>query len=625
MNWPWRRRAAGWVPGEGVAWWERWAILRLLHHDRAFGGVILTLLLGGGLLLAASLEWVPGHRWPEGQAWRMSGADWIRSRWHDQRMGVAGQPSFRPDAAAWRHRVDWDPADPSALRGYLDSLTQAERIPLESLSNGLRCGHWLWRIEGTNRSDVARVFRLLLKAEADEFLDAGLNPWEAHLEGAERELWLQRLADRGSWAVVGRSMGSPRFGPWTHSTVEWAWKAGWGPPTGAGLARAQLEAEAAGGGPAAVEANRLLLQVQVARSDLDGAEEVLQRLVDSGQARLIDRVRLGQLQATLGRTGPLLGDLRKWPRPEAAWEVDPCLDLLLKVGETRQAIRVLKDATGRWEQPLWWDRWADLLWQTADWSGLRELGIHLRGDAGRRLGWESVGWRLEAVGLEGLGRGADASDAWKQADLAPPLSGEVAWAWAQRFSAWGQVRRVADWLRSAADTAQGTARYWQVRLALAQVDGDAEGRLDAVVRLRALDPLHLPLVADHAWALLALRKDPAEVLKLLEVAGIRTRVGGTVRIQEALAWVQLGELDIAEARLEALPLERLAGLERTMVCLGRFEVHARRGRVTEAIEVYREIEGRFLMPVQLRWLEKEYHRLVGLRRQPTEGSRVQAP
>ena len=623
MKGPWRRRTTGWVPGEELAWWERWAFLRLLNQDRAFGAVILAVFLSGGLLLVAWMEWVPGHRWPDGQAWRMSGWDWVRCQWHDRRMGEAGQPDFLPDAVAWHRRVGWDPADPAALRGYLDSLAGLGNIPRETLAHGIECGHRLWRIESTNRSDVARVFRLWSKAGADELLEEGVDGWWDLLEGTDWEAWLLRMADRGNWSGVVRSMEKRKAELGTNSMVALAWQAGWGSPPASGLALAPLESAAVGIGAPAMDVNRLLLQVKIARSDLDGARRVLRRLQDSGAARLIDRVRLGQLQVTLGRADTLASAAREWPLPEAAWEVDPFLDLLLKVGERRQAIRVLKDATGRWQQPRWWYRWADLMWQASDWSGLRELGIRLRGDAGRRMGWEAVGWRLEAIGLEGLGRGADASDAWKQSDSGRPLPGPDAWAWAQRFFGWGQVRRVADWLRSAEGTVQGTPAYWQVRWALAQGVGDAEGRLEAVVRLRRLEPAHLPWVADHAWALLALRKDPAEVLKLVEVEGIRARAGLTVRIQEALAWVQLGDLDIAEARLEGLRRERVEGLERTMICLGRFEVHARRGWVTEAIEVYREIDGRFLMPVQLRWLEDEYHRLVRLQRQPVEGSRVQ--
>lgn len=625
MKGPWRRRTSGWVPGEGLAWWERWAFLRLLNQDRAFGAVILAVILGGVLLLAAWIDWVPGHRWPDGQVWRMSGLDWVRCRWHDRRMGEAGQPDFRPDVDAWQRRVVWDPADPAALRGYLDSLAGLGSIPRATLAHGMEWGHRLWRIENTNRSDVARMFRLWSKAGADELFEDGVDRWGDLLEGADREAWLLRMADRGSWTSVVSSLEGPKTRPWTNSMVGLAWEAGWGSPPASGVALARLEAAATGIGAPAMGANRLLLQVKIARSDLDGAERVLRRLQDSGGARLIDRVRHGQLQVTLGRVGTLPNAAREWPLPEAAWEVDPFLDLLLKVGDRRQAIRVLKDATDRWQQPRWWYRWADLLWQASDWSGLRDLGMRLRGDAGRRMGWETVGWRLEAIGLEGLGRGADASDAWKQSDSGRALPGLDAWAWAQRFSGWGQVRRVADWLRSTEGASQGMPAYWQVRWALAQGEGDAEGRLEAVVRLRRLDPSHLAWVVDHAWALLALRKDPAEVLKLMEVEGIRARAGLTVRIQEALAWVQLGELDVAEARLEGLRRERAEGLERTMICLGRFEVHARCGRVTEAIEVYREIDGRFLMPVQVRWLEGEYHRLVRLQRHPVEGSRVQTP
>jgi hypothetical protein len=97
------------------------------------------------------------------------------------------------------------------------------------------------------------------------------------------------------------------------------------------------------------------------------------------------------------------------------------------------------------------------------------------------------------------------------------------------------------------------------------------------------------------------------------------------RINEALALVQMGELNAGEAILSALALGPLSAMERTMVCLGRFEVHARRGRVEAAMQMYRAIEGRFLMSVQSRWLEAEYHRLRTVQEADLGQPRVRTP
>lgn len=611
------------MPGEPVAWWERWAVLRLLHQDRAFAWMILGVLLGGCLILAASVEWVPGRRWPDGQAWTMSGWDWLRCQWHDHRMGGAGRPGFRADTMAWSRRVGWDPADPGALRGYLDSMTSEGISTPEAQASALRWGRWLWRVEGTNRSDVGRVFRLLVKTESEEPWGDSTDWWGAHLAGAEHEEWTRKAADRGLWPVVGRSLEARADASQGIGLIALAWKAGWGPVSEARAGFAQLESVSAAGGPQGIEADRLLLQVNVARSDIAGAERVLRRMIDRRCARLIDRVRLGQLLAGNGGGETLRRAVGDWPMPEAKWEVEPFVNLMLQLGDTRQSIRVLVAATDRWNESSWWYRLSDLLWQSSDWQGMRELGTRLRGDPGHRMGWEAVGWRLEALGLEGLGRSADASDAWKQGDSGRPLTADAAWEWGRRFLAWGHVRRVADWLRSIEIADRGEVEYWQARHALALLEGDAEERLAAVLRLRALAPLDPSWVTDQAWALLALRRNPAEVIKLVELDGGRSPAGSIGRIQEALAWVQLGNLEMAEAQLRALPREGSRGFERTMICLGLFEVHARRRRVMEAIDVYREIEGRFLVPVQLRWLEGEYHRIVGLQRQPLGESGVE--
>jgi hypothetical protein len=64
----------------------------------------------------------------------------------------------------------------------------------------------------------------------------------------------------------------------------------------------------------------------------------------------------------------------------------------------------------------------------------------------------------------------------------------------------------------------------------------------------------------------------------------------------------------------------LGRIQRTMVCLAGFEMHARAGRVEAAIAEYRQIEGKYLMPAQVRWLEQEFLRL-GERRKAAEASR----
>jgi len=166
-----------------------------------------------------------------------------------------------------------------------------------------------------------------------------------------------------------------------------------------------------------------------------------------------------------------------------------------------------------------------------------------------------------------------------------------------------------------------------VRLRAAHGMGDGEAILEGAQRVRVLTPTDPNSANELAAALLVLRQEPMEALRLAREAreargAVEARAG---RVNEALALVQLGNWAEAARALEALELEGLTGIERTMVCLGRFDMHAGTGQVTEALEAYKGMDAGHLLPVQLRWLERQY---AGLMRPEKEGGtrdRIQTP
>lgn len=600
-----------WEPGAPLAWWERWSVLRMLRHDRLFAWALIALVAGGVLMVVGWVRWIPGSPRPDGRPWRLNGAGWLRCRWHDLRMGKPGAVDFRPDASRWLWRVGQDPADPNALRGYLDSLAADASYHGLTVTNGLHWGAWLWRVGGTNRDDVRRMFRLAERVEDDGQILSELLPWLPRLSPGEREHWLVVLADQDQWGQVGRYVADTQTGKGAElaGLIALAWRSGWGPPAGALNDLRALESIGAGGSERGMLADRLLVQVMCRRLDLEGARRVLSRLTAVGGVRSVDRLRVARLALETGKAAGMKAEIATWAEPREVREVMPWHDLLQRLGESTAACRLVKKAIRRWDRPEWYLVLADGQVASGDWGGLRETGGRLREGHVGLAGWERVGWRLEAVANEKMGRTGEAAEAWRLGEGAMPEGAGMGWEWGRRLLAWGFGREAAGWIAASESLMGGRTEYWTVRMRVGHAQGDAESVLDATLRRRLLDPMSAEAAADHAAALLALRRDPAEALRLLRLDGVRLAGGKGNRINEALALVQLGELNAGEAMLSALELAGLDAMERTMVCLGRFEVHARRGRVAEAMQVYRAIEGRFLMLVQTRWLESEYHRL----------------
>lgn len=616
-----------WEPGAPVAWWERWSVLRMLKHDRRFAWVLIALISGAGLMAVGWLRWIPGSPRPDGRPWRLNGAGWLRCRWHDLRMGKPGAADFRPDASRWLWRVGQDPADPVALRGYLDSLAADASYRGATVTNGLHWGAWLWRVGGTNREDVRRMFLLAERVEDDGQVLSELLPWLAQLPPEEREHWLVVLADQDQWAHVGRYVADVggQEGSGFAGLIALAWRAGWGPPGGALEALRALESAGDSGSERGVVAGRLLTQVMCRRLDLQGATRVLARLTAAGGVRSVDRLRVARLAFESGKAAGMKEQIATWASPRESREILPWHDLLQRLGESAAAIRVVRQGVQQWNRVEWYLILADGQVAAGDWGGLRETGGWLREGRSARAGWDRVGWRLEAVANEKMGRTGEASEAWKKGEGTMPVGEGMGWEWGRRLLAWGFGARAADWIVESESLMSGRTDYWLVRMRLGHAQGDAEAILEAALRRRLLDPMSPEAAGEHAAALLTLRRDPAEALRLLRLDGVRTMGGRGNQINEALALVQSGELNEAEAMLSALELIGLSAMERTMVCLGRFEVHARRGRVTEAMQMYRAIEGRFLMPVQSRWLEAEYHRLRAVEEADRGSPRFRTP
>jgi hypothetical protein len=626
------RKASGpeegsWEPGAPIAWWERWSVLRLLRHDRWFVRLIIAVVLVGMLLMAGWVRWIPGSPWPDGRPWRLNGVGWLKCRWHDVRMGRPGSTDFRANGVKWLWRVEQDPANGVALRGYLDSLIADVSLRGPTVTNGLRWGAWLWRVGGTNQEDVRRMFQLAARVEDDGQVLSELSPWLPMLSSGDRAHWVLALAEQGQWDQVGRYVGdvSGSTGSELAQVVGLAWRAGWGPPAGAMEALRSLESAGASGLEKGVVADRLLIQVHGRRSDFEAATRVLARLKAAGGVRSVDRLRVARVAMDNGRASGMKDQIVSWAQPTESREVLQWYGLLQRLGDSGGANRMLTAALGKWNRVEWYLILADGLVEAGDWVGLRETGKRLREGQSGQPGWERVGWRLEAVANEKMGRTGEAAEAWRLGEGGAPDQEGMGWEWGRRLLGWGFGRQAADWILQSESLMGGRTDYWSARVRLGHAMGDAEALLEATLRMRLLDPMSPAGANDHAAALLILRRDPVEALRLVRLETVRASGGVAPRINEALALVQMGELNAGEAILSALALGPLSAMERTMVCLGRFEVHARRGRVEAAMQMYRAIEGRFLMSVQSRWLEAEYHRLRTVQEADLGQPRVRTP
>jgi hypothetical protein len=135
-----------------------------------------------------------------------------------------------------------------------------------------------------------------------------------------------------------------------------------------------------------------------------------------------------------------------------------------------------------------------------------------------------------------------------------------------------------------------------------------------------LDPGNPEAARALLESLVRMPEPEVQALELLSEARMRRGLDLEGWALEVIALGRSGRTNESEARWSDLNRAPMGRFQRTMVCLAGFEMHARAGRVEAAMDEYRQIEGKYLMSAQVRWLEQEFLRL-GERRKAGEASR----
>jgi len=383
----------------------------------------------------------------------------------------------------------------------------------------------------------------------------------------------------------------------------------------------ELEERARGLGPEAVMAARLQVQVLVRLGNVEASMAAAERLRVRGVARRLDAIRVGRLWLAAGRRE----DFRKWLD---GWtvglmesrEVPEWAALVREIQGVGKASMAWREGWKRWRRPEWLGPVLEMAWDARDWGGFLEMGAELRQGADGLPEEIALGWVVEGIAREATGRAVEAESAWEAARSHKLPSPDWALAWVKRIAGWGSLRAIPEWVAAAESAGENDPEYWGLRVRLARSAGDPVSLKVAAAGLRRLRPWDSEGVNAAAMAMLWMPVPAAQALELLSEARLRQGLDLEGRALEVMALGREGRTNESEARWSDLKRAPLGRIQRTMVCLAGFEMHARAGRVEAAMEEYRHIEGKYLMPAQVRWLEQEFLRL-GERRKAGEALR----
>ncbi len=568
-------------------------------------------LVVGGAVLAAGLFTVSLAKvWrvtPPGvaPAYRVSLVDMMQSKMllrRARRESAAG--NYREAFHAWRAAAANQPASLEVFRTWLSAAGQAEERVLGEVGIPLREAYWLLRLSRTNVADLELTFRLLDRAEQSaEVLRLG-GAYEEGLSPAGAGCMAKAAFDEGNMRLFDRlwSRHAEAFaGEMELALRREAWKAHWGPASGAAEGMSRL---------AAAQTERkwrhlaLVLgrRVAAARADLVEQERLLLLEINDGTAGVPEHAEHWLLVANRGRRNEAVRLARE------AW---PALDIrnpgqAAMVGQALLSLGMMDDAVaffrgGKVAQyrdvPLWMLH-GEALYALRAWGDLRELGIKMARLFGGAPRADVISHAWQAVAEAKLQHREAALVAAGRVKAASVDDARLAVRLAELLDEAGLSHAALALLRGVEAAKSDSIAYWSQRFLAAAWASDVDDMLESSRRALALAPKDPRAANNRAAALIFARRSLAEAVRLTFENVARFPANKTYALNHAMALIDNDRL--AEARqvlsgiAEGTAKDRLEANRRLAWVL----LVAREGNKAEALERAGAIDRSQLAPLQ---------------------------
>ena len=146
--------------------------------------------------------------------------------------------------------------------------------------------------------------------------------------------------------------------------------------------------------------------------------------------------------------------------------------------------------------------------------------------------------------------------------------------------------------------------YWKGILSVAEKLKDADLRLAAYAAAYKQQPKHLIAKNNYAAALVTLRQQPAEAIKLTMDLMVQLPKSVVVKINHSQALLLNQRTHDAEAVLKIINPNRLTPEEATSYYMAWFELYLNLQQFDQARQAASRIERRFLYSCDIQWLDQ---------------------
>lgn len=507
----------------------------------------------------------------------------------------------------WRAALASDPANVEAVKGFLKALSVQPVPDHELLPQGGYEASELMRLAGTNDTTITAAAELYFRYNLYDWLVERLDtPTSPKNLSATRcliaALFFNDRFDRlgevftDRAAVVEKDEESKLYRQ-AYFVVK-------GSTSEIKAARAELET-AATDPKRQVAALRILLFLDQKELRINEFERHLKALEALKEARFHDRFVHLLLLKSLGRSK----DAEELARtalgePDSPNEAVQLLGVWSEFQMYPEAAKFAREQLTRFRYtPNIWIQLGQILVNGKAWDELRAIGIQLRGIELVRPVLGNYGWYLEGVGLRGQRRDDAAEDAFQRFVAQPTVSEGANFNSATTMSRLGYSALGLNLLKSMSGSTNAGTIFWKQYLLTAYEARNAKELLVAAKKLHDTAPSDQEAMNDYAAALLTLRQDPQEALRLTFDLIQKSPSSINYQINHAQSLAQNRRSEEAWSMLRSIPRAALVPVQLNQFDLTQIEVYLQKGKLAEARSLAKNLDRTFLFPEQLEWLK----------------------
>jgi lipopolysaccharide biosynthesis regulator YciM len=531
--------------------------------------------------------------------------DWALKR-SARQLESAGD--FIKAADAWQGAVAQNPADISAMRGFLGSCLKLKARNADFNGRVLGQMQWLLRINSTNSTDVDLIARV---CDHFDWYDAAgyflAHVPEERLSETADAVLVKTLFQQNRIPEFAQRLekGGARLKDPELNLYRLAYRAGWSEGDSTqGLAELQ---QAALSGDNQDRAGRLFLRAAAQKNKPDLYARELERLTTRNAASAADHAAYWSLLASNGRTNEAVKLARSSSvSPDSAFELVRAAQTYAALGLIDNAADLMKRLAPQFgHAPEIWAAYGSILEVRQDWDEMRRIGRLIRQDAGSRESIWGLGYCLEGEADLAQKRTANAQAAFEHAAESDYEYEVVGVMVARELNQKNYPKLALKLLQKLEPKLEKNLEYWNEVFLASYAVQDSVALLKAAehgYRIIPNDPLALNR---YAASLLLNRVGPEEAIQLTLQLYNRFPQSAAAAINHSCALLSNERAPEAKKILEGLNLSSLSSVELTPYYVALFETYHALGLWDRAWKAREQIADGTLFPVQREWLRKK--------------------